>query len=72
MSSFKSIFIYNDHEYEVVSCNYSLHQSTDQGGRPTSEVHSAGIHLEIVATENVDILEWMIDPFKKANGSICF
>ena len=71
-SSFEAKFKVNGKEYEVVSCNYSFGQATDDKNRPASGVHGGNISVTIVTTDDTDLVGWMIDPYKKQDGSIVF
>jgi len=72
MSSFAAKFTVNGSDFEVISCSFSFGQATDEKGRPASAVHGGQISLMISAPEDAALLGWMIDPYKKTNGSITF
>lgn len=72
MSSFAATFKVNGKEYEVLTCNFSFGQATDDKGRPASAVHGGHISLTIVASDDDSLLGWMIDPYKKQDGAIVF
>jgi hypothetical protein len=72
MSSFKAKFEFEGTEFDVLSCNYSFGQATDEAGRPASDVKSGSIFLQITASDDEKIIGWMIDPYKKANGKVTF
>ncbi|MER3498849.1 MAG: hypothetical protein C4308_09570 [Chitinophagaceae bacterium] len=71
-SSFSATFNVNGKKYEVLSCNYSFGQATDEKNRPASGVHGGNISITVVATDDTDLIGWMIDPYKKQDGSIVF
>ena len=56
----------------MLTCNFSFGQATDDKGRPASAVHGGNISLTIVASDDDALLGWMIDPYKKQDGSISF
>lgn len=72
MSSFAATFKVNGKEYEVLNCNFSFGQATDDKGRPASAVQSGNISVTIVASDDDGLMGWMIDPYKKQDGSISF
>ena len=72
MSSFKAIFKFEGKEYEVITCVYSLGQSVDDKGRPSSTVRGGNISLQVAASDDDTLIGWMVDPFKKSDGSIIF
>ncbi len=65
MASFAAIFNFEGTEYNVMSCVYTFGQSTDEKGRPSSDVMGGTINLQIAAPEESAILGWMIDPYAK-------
>ena len=72
MSSFKATLKVNGKEFDVVSVAYQFNQKTDEKGRPASDVRKGNITVAIVGSEDDSLLGWMIDPYKKTNGSIVF
>jgi hypothetical protein len=72
MSSFSATFKIDGKEFDVISCSYSFGQNTDEKGRPSSSVFGGHISLQISAPEDDGLLSWMIDPYKKSNGSVVF
>lgn len=72
MSSFKATLKAEGKQFEVLSCVFSFGQNIDDKGRPASDVRKGTISVEIVASEDDSIVGWMIDPYKKGNGSIVF
>ena len=56
----------------MLSCNYSFGQSTDEKGRPASNVQGGNIFVQITANDQDTLMGWMVDPYKKSNGSIKF
>ena len=72
MSSFKATLTVNSKDFDVISCVYSFGQATDEKGRPASDVKGGNISLQIVATDDDTMIEWMVDPYKKQDGSIAF
>ena len=72
MSSFSATLKVDDQEYDVMSCNYSFGQSTDEKGRPASNVQGGNVFVQIAANDQDSLMGWMIDPHKKTNGTITF
>jgi hypothetical protein len=72
MSSFSAKFTVDGTDYDVRSCIFSFAQATDERGRPASTVHAGTISLQIVVSEENGLIEWMVDPYKKTNGSITY
>lgn len=72
MSSFKATLKVNGKEFDVLAVNYSFNQKTDEQGRPASDVRKGNITVSIVGSDDDSTLGWMIDPYKKTNGSIVF
>lgn len=72
MSSFSAQFSVDGQDYEVMSCNYSFGQSTDEKGRPASNVQGGNIFVQIAANDSDELMGWMVDPYKKTNGTITF
>jgi hypothetical protein len=70
MSSFKATFKVDGKSFDVVSCSYSFTQNIDERGRPASDVRKGHIKVTVVASDDDKVLGWMIDPYKKTNGSI--
>jgi len=70
--SFKAVFKFDggSQDYDVVSFNYSIGQSVDEKGRPSSNVQSGNIFLQVESTDDNALADWMIDPFKPYGGSI--
>jgi Hemolysin coregulated protein Hcp (TssD) len=72
MSSFSASLKIDDQEYDVMSCNYSFGQSTDEKGRPASNVQGGNIFVQVATNDDDGLLGWMVDPYKKTNGTITF
>lgn len=72
MSSFSALFKVDGQEYDVMNCNYSFGQSTDEKGRPASNVQGGNIFVQISASDDDGLMGWMVDPYKKTNGTITF
>ncbi|MDJ1467189.1 type VI secretion system tube protein TssD [Cytophagaceae bacterium DM2B3-1] len=72
MSSFNATLQVEGGEYDVLSCNFSFGQATDDKGRPASNVKGGNLFIQIVTSDDTALLGWMIDPYKKTNGSIVF
>lgn len=72
MSSFNATLKVEGGEYDVLSCNFSFGQATDDKGRPASNVKGGSLFVQIVTSDDTALLGWMIDPHKKTSGSIVF
>ena len=50
-------------EYKLRHCNFSLHQNTDQTGRPMTEVIGGMVQFELLTKDDADasLYQWMID-----------
>ena len=75
MASFSAKFTFDggsDDGYDVISSNYSLGQATDEQGRPASVVMGGTIFVQFVVGDDSSVIGWMIDPYKKVNGSLKF
>jgi hypothetical protein len=70
--SFKAKMTVSGKDYPVVSLSYSLNQSVDQSGRPTSEVKGQNITVVIESSADNSLMEWAVDSYGKKNGSIVF
>jgi len=72
MSSFKATLEVNGAKFDVSACSYSFRQETDAKNKPSSTVFGGSIHVTIDSSEDDKILGWMVDPYKKTNGTITF
>ena len=72
MSSFNAILQVEGGEFDVLSCNFSFGQATDDKGRPASKVQAGNIFVQIITSDDTALIGWMIDPYKKTSGSIVF
>jgi len=72
MSSFNAKLQVEGAEFDILSCNFSFGQATDDKGRPASGVQGGSIFVQIVTSDDTALLGWMIDPHKKSSGSIVF
>lgn len=70
--SFKATLKVEGGEFDVLSCNFSFGQATDEKGKPASSVQGGSIFVQIVTSDDTSLLGWMIDPYKKTSGSIVF
>ena len=76
MSSFKAIFKLDGNEYDVMSFSYSFGQSTDNKGRPASDIKAGLINLTLTvpgdSSLGATLMHWMLDAYGAKNGSIDF
>jgi hypothetical protein len=72
MSSFKATLTVAGKDFDVINCVYSFGQATDDKGRPASDVKGGSITIQIVVTDDDSMMDWMVDPYKKQDGSVKF
>src|SRR5512137_1566178 len=70
--SFKAIFKVDGKEYNVLSCNYRLHQDYDVTGRPSSVARGGVVDLILESTDSSKLFEWMCDSYMKKDATITF
>ncbi|GAA0873415.1 hypothetical protein GCM10009117_25620 [Gangjinia marincola] len=70
--SFKAKLKVGGKEYNVLGCNYGLHQETDATGRPSSITRGGMITLEVESTSDTSLSDWMFNNFELRSGSIVF
>ncbi|MGY3793344.1 type VI secretion system tube protein TssD [uncultured Aquimarina sp.] len=70
--SFKAKLKVGGKEYNILSCNYGLHQETDATGRPSSITRGGMIKMEVESTADTGLSDWMFNNFEMRNGSIVF
>jgi len=70
--SFKAKLKVGGNEYNVLNCNYGLHQETDATGRPSSVTRGGMITIEVESTADTSLSDWMFNNFELRSGSILF
>ncbi|NER18530.1 type VI secretion system tube protein TssD [Spongiivirga citrea] len=70
--SFKAKLKVGGAEYNVLNCNYGLHQETDATGRPSSVTRGGMITIEVESTADTSLSDWMFNNFELRSGSILF
>ncbi|WP_062061856.1 type VI secretion system tube protein TssD [Aquimarina longa] len=70
--SFKAKLKVGGKEYNVLNCNYGLHQETDATGRPSSVTRGGMITIELESTADTSLSDWMFNNFEMRDGSIVF
>lgn len=70
--SFKAKLSVAGKDYNVLSCNYDLHQEVDPTGRPSSVTRGGKINIEVEGTGDTDLFEWMCNNFERKDGTIVF
>lgn len=70
--SFKAVFNVDGKDYNVLSCNYSLHQDVDETGRPASIARGGKVSLVVESTDGSSLLQWMCDSYMKKDAKITF
>jgi len=57
---------------DLLTCEYSFSQDTDQRGLPTSKVNGGQINVSFKSFDDTEILQWMISRDDDKNGKIIF
>ncbi|MFD0862844.1 type VI secretion system tube protein TssD [Sungkyunkwania multivorans] len=70
--SFKAVLKVGGKDYNVLACNYGLHQETDATGRPSSITRGGKITIEVESTNDTGLSDWMFNNFELRSGSIVF
>ncbi|WP_299888199.1 type VI secretion system tube protein TssD [uncultured Lacinutrix sp.] len=70
--SFKAKLKVGGKEYNVLSCNYRLHQETDATGRPSSVTRGGQFEVTVESTADTSLSDWMFNNFERKDGSIVF
>lgn len=70
--SFKAKLNVGGKEYNVLTCNYKLHQETDATGRPSSITRGGQIRISVESTSDTTLSDWMFNNFERKDGSITF
>lgn len=70
--SFKAKLKVAGKEFNILACNYDLHQEVDATGRPSSVTRGGRINVTIEANGESDFFEWMTNNFERKDGSIVF
>lgn len=70
--SFKAVFSDGSNEWNVLHCNFALHQEVDATGRPSSVTRGGTINLTVESTDDTSLFEWMCDSYLKKDGNIKF
>ncbi len=61
--------LYRD-SYELLSCNYSFAQGTDQNGKPQTDVKGGTIDVVYPNVPPTEFMIWMLKSGKLENGAI--
>jgi hypothetical protein len=70
--SFLAKLTIEDQETNVLECSFSFTQNIGEDGRTTGLPIAGLIHLQLEATNNTDILAWMVLPHTFKDGEIVF
>ena len=70
--SFKAKFEVDGNEYRVLKCDYSLKQTVDDTGRPSSTTRGGLINIVVESTDDTSLFEWMCDSYMRKSGKIIF
>ena len=71
-SALSAKFKLDGNEFSVLSCSYSFGQGINSQGQPSTDVQGGTIALQIAASDDSSIINWMVDPNGKKSGSIAF
>ncbi|HEY2649465.1 MAG TPA: type VI secretion system tube protein TssD [Puia sp.] len=72
MPALSAKFKLDGNEFPVLSCSYSFGQGVNAQGQPSTDVQGGTISLQIAASDDSSIINWMVDPSGKKDGSIAF
>jgi len=70
--SFKSKFSVDGNEFNVLNCDFTLHQEVDETGRPSSISRGGIINVVVESTDDTSLFEWMCDSYMRKDGTITF
>ncbi len=70
--SFKATLNVGGKEFNILNCQYDLHQETDPTGRPSSVTRGGKIHVTVESTKETTLSDWMFNNFERKDGSIQF
>ena len=70
--SFKARLKVGGSEYNILNCNYGLHQETDPTGRPSSIIRGGRITVTIESSTDNNLSDWAYSNFEMRDGSIVF
>ncbi|NSL87950.1 type VI secretion system tube protein TssD [Chitinophaga solisilvae] len=70
--SFKAELIIGGKSANVLECNYGFSQHTDASGKPSTMPRGGTISLILESARDTDLVQWMISPEEKRDGSIVF
>lgn len=67
--SFKAVLKLDGEQYELTTCQVTVHRKADAKGKPSSKTIWT-IHAVIDSTDDTKMTEWMIDPHLHKDGEI--
>lgn len=74
MSSFSATFKLDGNEYDVMYYSYSFGQSTDNVGRPASDVKAGRLNMALSLPQDgsatAPLMAWMLNAYGPKNGSL--
>ncbi|NML37667.1 hypothetical protein HHL17_10730 [Chitinophaga sp. G-6-1-13] len=70
--SFKAELIIGGKSANVLECNYGFSQGTDAIGKPSTMPRGGTISLVLESARDTDLVQWMISPEEKRDGTIIF
>ena len=71
-SASSATFTLDGTDFQVLSCNYSFGQGVNDQGQPSTDVKGGTISIQIAASDDSSIIDWMMDPQGAKDGSITF
>ena len=73
MGSFRASLELGGKEFDVLYSDYSFTRSTDNKGKPSSNVYGGRVTLEIESTADTSVIEAMLNSqFKAVDGKIIY
>ena len=70
--SFLAKFFIDGKTYNVLECNYKLHQPVDEVGKPIGRPKGGQITLVIESDSDTEFFYWMKEPNQTKSGTITF
>lgn len=73
MGSFRATLELEGKEFDVLYSEYEFSRSTDNKGKPSSNVYGGRVRVEIESTADSSVIEGMLNSqFKPVNGKIIY
>jgi len=58
--------------YNILNCNYALHQETDATGRPSSITRGGKVTITVESTGDTKISDWAMDSYQMKSLEVNF